>query len=458
MKSPRLVVIDIGKTNAKLLQLDANSGEICWKCEQSYESVKLEGYRQLPLQALENWLWQALATMPNKHNVSHLVPVTHGAAAVLIDPQGNVLAAPDYEDTIYETTDAAYRPERDTFTSCYSPLLPQGLNLGRQLHWLQLSRPQIFLACAQLLLYPQYWAWRLSDVMASEVTSLGCHTDLWQPLQHRFSDYAQRSGWAAHLPPLRGAHEILGTLTAEVVAKTGLPANCQVLCGVHDSNAAYHCQLSGRASDAGFAVISSGTWIITMARGTDLTRLDAKRDMLANVDAQGEPVATARFMGGREYALIAGPLAARGSASPAALQRVVTQRAYALPSFAAGSGPYPERKGQLTNADTLDIDQRSALATLYLALMCEQRLAELGASGDVVIDGPLAADPLFAGVMAALLPHRKVLRSDGRAGIARGALQLAFGERAPRLTSKRCKPLAIDGLHAYREHWHRQLR
>jgi L-fuculokinase len=458
MKSPQLVVIDIGKTNAKLLQIDVNSGELGWKCEQRYEPIEHNGLRQLPLQTLEAWLWQALATMPNKQNVSHLVPVTHGAAAVLIDPQGEVLAAPDYEDTVYESTDSAYRLERDPFTASYSPLLPQGLNLGRQLHWLQLNRPQAFLACAQLLLYPQYWAWRLSGVMASEVTSLGCHTDLWLPLQHRFSDYAQRSGWAAHLPPLRGAHEVLGTMTAEVVTKTGLPASCQVLCGIHDSNAAYYCHLGGRASDESFAVISSGTWIINMARGTDLTRLNAKHDMLANVDAQGEAVATARFMGGREYAAIAGPPAPRGTASPAALQRVVSQQAYALPSFALGSGPYPERKGQLIEADRLDMDQRGALATLYLTLMCELRLAELGASGDIVIDGPLAADPLFAGVLAALLPHRKVLCSDGRAGIARGALQLAFGERAPRLTSKRSKPLTIDGLLAYRERWHRQLR
>jgi L-fuculokinase len=458
MKSPQIVVIDIGKTNAKLLLIDSNSGEISSIREKPYDPIQIDGYRQLPLESLETWLWQSLAALPGKLNVAHLVPVTHGAAAVLVDPQGKVLAAPDYEDPIYETTANAYRHERDSFAACYSPLLPQGLNLGRQLHWLQLNRPAAFLACAQLLLYPQYWAWRLSAVMASEVTSLGCHTDLWLPLQHRFSDYAQRSGWAAHLPPLRGAHEVLGTITAEVVARTGLPANCQVLCGIHDSNAAYYCHLGGRASDESFAVISSGTWIITMARGTDLTRLDATRDMLANVDAQGEAVATARFMGGREYAAIAGPTAARGTATLAALQRVVTQPAFALPSFAPGSGPYPDRHGQLVNADALAADQRSALATLYLALMCEQRLADLGASGDIVIDGPLAAEPLFAGGLAALLPHRKVLCSDGRAGIARGALQLAFGERAPRLTSKRSKPLNIDGLRAYRELWHRQLR
>lgn len=45
-------------------------------------------------------------------------------------------------------------------------------------------------------------------------------------------------------------------------------------------------------------MISSGTRAILMVRGTDLARLDERRDMLANVDAEGTPVGTASFMGG----------------------------------------------------------------------------------------------------------------------------------------------------------------
>ena len=35
-------------------------------------------------------------------------------------------------------------------------------------------------------------------------------------------------------------------------------------------------------------------------------RLDPKADMLANVDVCGVPVPTARFMGGREFSVLAG--------------------------------------------------------------------------------------------------------------------------------------------------------
>ena len=52
-----------------------------------------------------------------------------------------------------------------------------------------------------VLLLPQYFAWRLCDVMASEVTSLGCHSDLWRPLERAYSRLAVERGYA-RLPGL----------------------------------------------------------------------------------------------------------------------------------------------------------------------------------------------------------------------------------------------------------------
>ena len=458
MSASQIAVLDIGKTNAKLLQIDANSGEIAWNCEYSYQCRTADGYRQLPLEALEAWLWRSLADMPGKSAITHLVPVTHGAAAVLLGADHSAVAMPDYEDPIYESTRQPYADERDSYADTCSPLLPLGLNLGRQLHWLKEQRPASIRDCRAVLLYPQYWAWRLCGVMACELTSLGCHTDLWRPAQQRFSAYAQRSGWAAHFPPLRAAQESLGMVNPDVVQRTGINAACRVLCGIHDSNAAYYCHLNAHAESQAFAVISSGTCTILMAHGAELTRLAATRDMLANLDARGGVVATARFMGGREYEVIAGPPEQRAAATASALQHVLQQQALALPSFIPGSGPFPEREGQLLNAAALSPDQRCALALLYLALMCELRLEDLGASGDIIIDGPLATDALFGQLLAALLPQRPVWRSDARAGIAYGALALVLGERAPRLHSSRVTAVELAGLADYRASWRRRLQ
>src|SRR5262249_35149120 len=151
-------------------------------------------------------------------------------------------------------------------------------------------------SCASILLYPQYWAWRLSGVMASEITSLGCHSDLWRPREGDFSSLARSQGWVELLPPRRAAGDSLGTISSSVAKLTGLDLGCVVLCGIHDSNASYLCHRAGRADDEHFAVVSTGTWTVVMAHGTELNHLQENRDMLANIDAYGSPVATARFM------------------------------------------------------------------------------------------------------------------------------------------------------------------
>ena len=52
---------------------------------------------------------------------------------------------------------------------------------------------------AAILTYPQYWAFRLSGVAANEATSLGCHTDLWNPHAADFSSLVERMGWRGRL-------------------------------------------------------------------------------------------------------------------------------------------------------------------------------------------------------------------------------------------------------------------
>ena len=46
-------------------------------------------------------------------------------------------------------------------------------------------------------MYPQYWAYRLTGVLANEVTSLGCHTDLWDYRAGDFSTPGRQARLAA---------------------------------------------------------------------------------------------------------------------------------------------------------------------------------------------------------------------------------------------------------------------
>ena len=112
-------------------------------------------------------------------------------------------------------------------------------------------------------------------------------------------------------------------------------------------------------------MISTGTWVIIMAVG-GTARLDPEADMLANVDVRGEPVPTARFMGGREYSVLAGD--APADADEADIAAIIASGALALPAFSDQGGPFAARKGVIEGKAPTTPKARAALATLYSAL------------------------------------------------------------------------------------------
>lgn len=404
-----IAVLDIGKTHAKLILVEEGSGEIRWEKQYACQPVTGGDFRELDIARLEAWFIENLRAAPERERIRHLFPVAHGAAAVWLDEKGRRIAAPDYEDAIFDSVAEGYRRLRDNYSDTYSPFLSSGLNLGRQYYFFESRRPDIFNQARWALLYPQYWAWRFSGVAASEITSLGCHSDLWRPSESRPSDLAMRQGWERLRPPLRRAGHVLGVVTPEIVRATGLDPKCLVYCGMHDSNASYLCHFTKErhktASNApAFTVVSSGTWIVVLTQiASSLERLREPLDMLANIDAYGNPVATARFMGGREYAEIAGAKGCEVAPTRHWLFKILLEEAMALPSFSLLGGPYAGCKGTFLHADRIeDAAARATLATLYLALMTDLLLDNIGARGAIIVDGPLTGNPMFNDVLQTL--------------------------------------------------------
>ena len=448
---PLIAVFDVGKTNSKIALVDPSLGREIWSARRANEVVQGPVTRELDVAGIETWLFGQLSQAPERERIVGIVPIAHGAAAVLVDHSGNVLAAPDYEDNCFDEVAEEYGALRDSFAITYSPNLPQGLNLGRQLYYLQKRQPELFSRAGHILLYPQYWSWRFSGVMASEVTSLGTHTDLWRPYDRNYSALARKQGWARLMPSLYRATDQLGNVRAAVAAASGLPERCLVACGIHDSNASYLRFLLDREREA-FTVVSSGTWTIVMANRGELTRLREARDMLANVNVFGAPIATARYMGGREYEAIA-----RGATEPTidALIEVLARGSLALPSFAS-AGPYVGRPGTLEGVDGLNDAQRAALATLYSALMTAQLIESLGTAGEIFVDGPLARNPLFASLLGGVVPGGTV-RTYPEGGGTRVAAHLAGLPSPGPGVLQNVPPLRIPGLLEYQALWRHRL-
>jgi sugar (pentulose or hexulose) kinase len=446
------IVLDIGKTNVKLVLVAADGAVLAE--QRSPNAIVQDGlYPHHDTERIWAWMLVAMKVFSGKAQVGAIVPVTHGATAALVDDEGLVLPVLDYEYELPASQQAHYAVQRPPYSATYSPQLPAGLNLGRQLAWQAQAFPKQFRRARHILMYPQYWAWRLSGMAAGEVTSLGCHTDLWQPSRQQYSSLVERMGWSRLFPPLRPAWAPLNRIKPELAKLTGLPEHCRVLCGIHDSNASLLRHLSAGAGAAP-AVLSTGTWVIAAAPGMPLDGLREQADMLANSNALGQAVACMRFMGGREFGELAGSDAEPCSIED--LQTLVEQRTMALPCFSSTGGPFSGRTGAVTGPAPENARQRYALATLYCVLTSDYCLTALGVSASgaaVVVEGSFTGNPWFAPLLAALRPEQKIGSTDDASGTTCGAWMLHHWGRTPAARSKTARPLLLAGLAEYRERW-----
>jgi sugar (pentulose or hexulose) kinase len=450
-----VAVFDVGKTNMKVVVFDG-AGKVGAERGHPNGSVLPDAfwpYRRLYTAGAWAFLIGALKELGASFPIEAISISAHGAAGVLVDDRDAALPAVDYEFDIDPGIAAEYDKLRPPFEETKSPKLTRGLNLGKQVFYLQRRYPAEFAAVRAFLGYPQYWSWRLSGVAATEFTAMGAHTDLWRPYEGRPSSMVDKLGWRRLFPPMRKAWDTLGTLKPEVAAATGLSPDVRIVCGAHDSNASLVPHLISRRDP--FTVISTGTWVIIMAVGGK-AELDPKADMLANVDVRGEPVPTARFMGGREYAVLAGD--APADADEADIDRVIASGALALPAFSDQGGPFAARKGIIEGEAPTAPKPRAALATLYSALMTAHMLRRLEAPGELIVEGGFTRSPAFAAVLARLMPGRRVLIAPASAGAAAGAATLAhWGEPHPTPRLEPAPLWALPGLEAYQKRWERAL-
>ena len=451
-----VAVIDIGKTNAKVALVDLDGlSEVAVVTRPNtvqpgppWPHFDLEGHWAFILDALRDF--------HADHKVEAISVTTHGASIVLVDADGD-LAAPmlDYEHSGPDSVAGEYDAIRPPFEQTGSPRLSAGLNVGSQLHWMLRIDPGLRERTALLLTYPQYWSFRLTGIAATEVTSLGCHTDLWNPLEGKPSDLVARLGLEGRLAPQRAAREVLGPILPEIATHTGLPDSTPVHCGIHDSNASLLPYVLGKTPP--FSVVSTGTWVIAMTMGGEAIALDAARDTLVNVNALGAPVPSARFMGGREHDLVS-----RGSPAPAtvaALSDVVKDGLMLMPSVVPETGPFQGRTSHWTGTEpSPGSTERAAALGAYLALMTAEGLALTGHDGDVVVEGPFARNDAYLAMLSAATGS-KVFPSRGSTGTSQGCALLALPDGALALPAMAAVDRRNDAaLRAYADAWRKLAR
>ncbi|MDG1857796.1 MAG: FGGY family carbohydrate kinase [Emcibacteraceae bacterium] len=418
MKQKCTLVFDVGKTNVKLVVLD-DQGNKLDSAKKKNQSIDCKPYLSIDVDAIWQWFIISVRKFSQKYQIEAISISTHGATAALVDLESEELLLPimDYEFDDYPDEISEYNSIRPSYSESYSPNLPAGLNLGKQLYWQLKLLDENKKKRATLLFYPNYWAWRLSGIATTEITSIGCHTDLWNHQTNDFSSLVEKMDLSEMLPKTVPAYEGIGSIKPGIAQIVDLSASCQIYPGVHDSNAGYVPYLINDIKMAP-TVISSGTWTIVMSSQAPLDTLNEEKDMLANINILGNSLSTARYMGGREFEIICSLTGAsiQDECRQEDVEEIFSSSVMAIPSFIKGCGPYPNLEGKIIGLP----DNGKALATVYSALMMDQLLSSLQSRNEIVIEGSFAGNPLLCSLLAALRPSQTIYINSDLNGIIDG--------------------------------------
>lgn len=467
-----IAVFDIGKTNIKL-SVVTEDGEILARRSAPNRQIQDGAYNVMDLNHTEHFLFEGLRAFGQTCRLDDIITTTHGCLGYLVLRDGTVHSLPDYECVAPDDVQAEYAAVADPYPARGSRIMKGVLHATCQLLWCERRHPKTFENAAFFLGGPQFWAWRLSGVAASEVTTLAALSHLWDVPKGTFAPIVSRMGWQRLLPDVRPSWEALGPLTAELCADLGLPHRPRIHCGLHDSSANfYRCQAAGEDK---LTLLSSGTWLVGFSNEAPVPEAGEQWGVSLNADVTGHPINCALSMAGREYAIIGemDRLTEPTEASLDDVMQVIAERQFALPSFTEADGFFPNSglqghfvsadgdaiRTRLTRTSSRPPDRpamRRGLALLYIALNADVALDQLGSKGQIVVDGPFAQSPLFASLLAQLRPGQDIRLEDETAGATVGAALVVnhLTRDAPvHDVSHRPAPLAIPGLAAYRAEW-----
>jgi L-fuculokinase len=306
--TPAIAILDVGKTNKKLFLFD-ETYNIIWEdsCVLP-ESKDEDGYPCEDLMNLNLWTKETL----KKGNKACDVEIrainfsAYGASFVHIDQNGEA-ATPLYnylkpypEDLKMQFYDQ-YGGVLIFSMITASPVLGS-LNSGMQIYRIKKESPALFEKIKHSLHLPQYLSWLLSGSACSDITSIGCHTNLWDFSRNYYHEWVYRESVIDKLPPILTSatiHTINPEMNNHIF--NNLHGECLIGTGLHDSSAAMIPYIESFQEP--FVLISSGTWSISMNpfNFNPLTVAELQNDCLCYLNFKGKPVKASRLFAGFEH-------------------------------------------------------------------------------------------------------------------------------------------------------------
>ena len=297
--TPVIAIFDVGKTNKKLFLFDEHYQIVFERSAKFMETVDEDGDPCENLESLRLSVFDSLhEVLHNKQFEIRAVNFTsYGASFVYIDEAGRPLTPlynylKSFPDDIKQRLYEEYGGEELFSLDTASPALGS-LNSGLQLLRIKETQPEVFKKMKYALHLPQYLSFLISGEVCSDMTSIGCHTALW--------DFNRKNyhAWVAD----RGINEKLAPILKgdEVFHSTFLGDGFNVGIGLHDSSSALIPYLLNFHEP--FILISTGTWCISLNpfNSDALTAGQLQKDCLFYMTYAGTPVKASRLFAGYEH-------------------------------------------------------------------------------------------------------------------------------------------------------------
>jgi len=499
MSEPVVAVIDVGKTNKKI-HIYNRELVLTDSCSESFGPMIRDGISFETTDELVEWLLDNLSRLGSRHNIRVIAISTHGATFACIDEAGELTIpvvdytyepGEEFHEEFYGVAGNKYDLQRKTASFELKALV----NPGKGIYFLQKSYPEEFARTNRILMYAQYFAYKLSGEVTADPTYLACHTYLFDHEKIGYSEVADALGIRDLLPEtIKDPGDVAGLILPEVAARTGLSPLTKILVGIHDSNASLLPYLI-KKQDEDFIVNSTGTWCVAMHPEEAVRFSDDEigKAVFYNMSAFREPVKTTILVGGLEFETYTEILKARfGMASypafdPDLYREVIGEAAeFILPAVVPGTGQYPDSQPRAvdhgavfpldkiqTGAQTPPFFRDPARAyvvlNLSLALQTATALKRVGLRDGVTVytEGGFRGNRDYNAILAALCPGASFHLSGVPEATSFGAALLGWAvieEQSVRTLSNRfdleqeaVEIVPLPGLDEYATAFYRQL-
>ena len=295
-KTPVIIIFDVGKTNKKIFAFDEDY-RIVYKDSAPLPEIKDEdGFPCEDIFSLTAWVKNKFESLmhDSRFNIKAVNFSAYGASFVLLNEQKKVIAP------LYNYLKPYPENLKKQFYNVYgladfpcvtaSPVLGS-LNSGMQLYRLKYEKPELFNKIKYALHLPQYLSFVLSGSLHSEITSIGCHTNLWNFQTNQYHDWVTREGVLEKLPPIKTSEEVAASINSSIMVGVGL----------HDSSAALLPYLKSKRES--FVLLSTGTWCISLNpfNHAELSKEELTNDCLSYLTIEKTPIKASRLFSGAEH-------------------------------------------------------------------------------------------------------------------------------------------------------------